>query len=73
MDPWSDCTDEELLQAEGKTSLKFDDDDWKDISDDELLNACTTLHTEETKEKPDKEMTFDQLLDYLLQKSEDKK
>ena len=71
MDQWSDCKDEELLEAEGKDSLQIDA--WADISDDELLNGCATLQTDEKNEKPDKEMTFDELLDYLLQKPKDKK
>ena len=71
MDQWSDCKDEELLEAEGKDSLQIDE--WTDISDDELLNGCATLEIEEKNGKPDKEMTFEQLLDYLLQKPKDKK
>lgn len=72
MDMWSDCSDKEILQAEEMTSEMLDDA-WDDMTDEELLNGCSVVATTETEEKHDKEMTFDELLDYMLAKPEKNK
>lgn len=66
MEESSDCTDKELLKS--KSSIPFDQD-WGDISDEELLNGCLQIE-QKTSNTHKNEMTFDELLDFLLAKKE---
>ena len=64
-------TNKEIPGAEGMASV-LADEAWDDMTDEELLNGCS-VEPMETDEKQDKEMTFDELLDYLLTKPEQNK